>query len=146
VSTNRIICLALIAISVVGIAISAYLTTVHYADVELVCTTDGVVNCEEVLTSTYADVAGIPWSLGGIAWFGVTAALAAAALLQRPEAAFVQPAQVAWSLLGIATVVYLVGVEIFALEQICLWCTAMHALIVVVFVLHLIREPEMEEA
>lgn len=139
---NRVICLAIIAISVVGVGVSAYLTTVHFADAPLVCASSGLVNCEEVLTSSYAEVGGVPWSLGGLVWFAVTGALAAVALLARPEPQAVQPAQVAWSLLGLATAVYLIGVEVLAVDRICLWCSLLHVLIVIVFVLHLVREPE----
>lgn len=138
---NRAISALLLVLSVVGVAVSGYLTTVHYSDVALVCASDGVIDCEQVLTSSYASVLGVPWSLGGIAWFAVTGMLAATALFRRQEPALLQPAQIAWSLLGLATVVYLIGVEVLAVDKICLWCSALHVLIVVVFVLHLLREP-----
>jgi len=145
-TANRAISAVIILLSGVGVAISGYLTSVHYSDVELVCTSGGIVSCEQVLTSSYASVLGIPWAVGGIAWFGVAALLSATALLSRPEPAPVQPMQVVWSLIGIATVVYLIGVELTAVDKICLWCTAMHVIIGAIFVLHLLREPETESA
>jgi uncharacterized membrane protein len=143
--SNRFITLLLLVFSAVGLATSVYLTTVHYADVPLVCNADAVVNCEQVLRSKYAAVAGIPWAAGGVAWFGVTVALAAVPLLRRFEPSWLQPAQVACSVVGLRTAVYLVGVEVLAVDRICLWCTALHALILLIFVLHVIREPEFEE-
>jgi len=143
--TNTGISLFVLLMAVVGVAISGYLTSVHYADVALVCSSDGVVDCHSVLTSSYAEVAGMPWSIGGIAWFGVSGALAATALLRRPEPEWLQPAQAAWGFIGVLTVVYLIGVEVLAVDRICLWCTAMHALILLTFLLNLLRRPEDEE-
>ena len=43
--------LAILALAIVGAAIAAYLTYVHYADVSPICTTGG---CEKVQRSSYA--------------------------------------------------------------------------------------------
>jgi uncharacterized membrane protein len=137
-------CLLLALIGVAGVAISSYLTAVHYAHAPLVCTTSGLINCERVLASSYSSVLGVPVSVGGIAWFAVTAALALTGLLRRPEPALLQPAQVLWSLLGLATVAYLVGVEVLALGVICAWCTALHVLIVLALLVAVLRTPPVE--
>jgi len=115
--------LAAIGISVAGIAISVYLTVLHYAGVAPACVTSGPVNCEAVLSSPYAVVAGssIPTSALGIAWFGASAVLWA---LPRGWI------QLAWSTAGLLTVVYLVYIEIVLVGAICLWCTAAHVLVV----------------
>ncbi len=144
-NSNRIISFVLVLFAGAGIAISGYLTTVHYSDVPLVCSSSGVVNCEQVLTSSYADVAGLPWSLGGIAWFAVVGALALVTLLRRVEPDWLQTAQVGWSVLGLITMVYLIGVEVLKLDRICLWCSVLHVLIVLTFLLHVLRQPELEE-
>lgn len=138
---QRALSLFLVAVAAAGVAISGYLTSVHYSDVPLVCNASGVVNCEQVLTSSYAEVAGIPWSIGGIAWFGVTGMLALATLLPRGESRWVQPLQVGWSVIGLLTVIYLVGVEVLKLDRICLWCSVLHLLILLIFVLHVTRTP-----
>jgi uncharacterized membrane protein len=133
--------LALLLIGIAGIAISIYLTTVHYARVPLVCSTNGIVNCERVLSSPYSAVAGIPVSVGGIVWFAVSGALAVLALASAEEPVWLQPAQVVWSLVGLATVLYLVGVEALALGVICAWCTSLHVLIVATLLISLLRSP-----
>lgn len=143
--SNRFITLLLVLFSAVGLVTSVYLTTVHYGDVPLVCNSDAVVNCEQVLQSKYAAVMGVPWAIGGIIWFGGAGALATVTLLRRLEPVWVQPAQVAWSVIGLTTAVYLIGVEVLAVDRICLWCTALHALILLIFVLHVVREPDVEE-
>jgi uncharacterized membrane protein len=65
-------------------------------------------------------------------------------MLRQPESGWLQPAQVAWSFLGLAVVVYLMGVELLAVHRLCLWCTAMHALIIATFVLGVLRTPAVE--
>ena len=122
--------LAAIGVSVAGIAISIYLTVLHYAGVAPACVTSGPVNCEAVLSSPYAVIAGssIPTSALGIAWFGASAALWA---LPRGWI------QLAWSTIGTLTVLYLVYIEIVLVGAICLWCTAAHVLVVALLLIAL---------
>ncbi|HZQ38333.1 MAG TPA: vitamin K epoxide reductase family protein [Dehalococcoidia bacterium] len=135
--------IALGATGAAGVAISIYLTTVHYAKAPLVCSSSGVVNCERVLSSGYSSVFGVPISLGGIVWFAVLAALGLATLLRTPEPLWLQPAQVAWGFLGLLAVIYLIGVEALALGVLCAWCTALHLLIVTALVLTIVRTPRL---
>ncbi len=145
-TANRAACLAVVVISVAGIVVAGYLTSVHYASVPLACSTSGVINCEQVLRSRYSEVLGVPWSAGGIVWFGVSGLLALIALLRTHEPEGLQTMQACWSLLGIGVVVYLVGVEFIALKHICEWCSSMHVLIVATLVLVLFRRPDIFEA
>jgi uncharacterized membrane protein len=131
----------LAAIGIAGVVVSAYLTSVHYAKVPLVCTTNGVVNCERVLSSPYSSIAGIPISAGGFIWFLATGGLAIMALTVRPEPRWLHPAQVLWSFAGFVTVLYLIGVEVLAVGALCAWCTGLHALILAALVLSVIRAP-----
>ena len=114
---------AAIALSVAGIAVSIYLTALPYAGVTPACVTSGSINCEAVLSSSYAVIAGssVPTSALGIVWFAVSAAV------------WTRPAgwtQVAWSAMGLVTVLYLVFIEVVRLNAICLWCTVAHILVV----------------
>ena len=121
---------AAILISVAGLAVSIYLTVLHYAGVVPVCPASGAINCEAVLSSRYAvlGTTGIPTSALGIAWFAVSAAL-----WTRPPGRL----HLAWSAAGLLAVLYLVFVEIVVVGAICLWCTAAHALVVALVVLSL---------
>lgn len=111
-----------------GLVVSSYLTVLHYAGVVPGCPVTGPINCDAVLSSSYALIAGtsIPTSAAGIVWFAVSAAI-----WLRP----VGRIQLAWSGLGLLTVLYLVFVEIVRIGAICLWCTAAHVLVVVIFLL-----------
>ena len=116
------------AAGVVGLGVSIYLTFVHFSAAQLVCSVSGAIDCERVLGSGYGVIAGtaVPTSAAGIVWFAVAGVLA---VLQNRRA------QVAWSAIGLLTVVYLVFVEIVQLGAICIWCTVAHAMVVVIFVL-----------
>ena len=54
-------------LALLGLAISAYLTWVHYAGIEPVCT--GISDCERVQSSDYAELVGIPVALLGMAGY-----------------------------------------------------------------------------
>jgi uncharacterized membrane protein len=121
-----------------GLGVSAYLTVVHYTSVPLVCTTSGAINCEQVLSSPYAVIAGttLPTSAAGILWFTVTA-VAAAMRWASSTSHVVARLQLAWSAIGLVTVVGLVFIEIVALGAICIWCSAAHVLVIAIFLLSL---------
>jgi uncharacterized membrane protein len=123
-----------------GLAISIYLTVVHYAGIPLVCTTTGIVSCERVLGSPYSVIAGtgLPTSAAGIIWFSVSAGLAALQL-RRPRTARLVRWHLVWSVVGLGTVIFLVFVEIVQLGAICIWCTSAHALVVMTFLIAVTR-------
>jgi uncharacterized membrane protein len=124
--------LAMLA-SVAGLAISVYLTVVHYSTIiPMACPASAVVNCELVLSSRYAVIgdSGLPTAAAGIVWFAVSAALG---LLRFRRALL------AWSSIGLVTVLFLVYVEIVQLGAVCLWCTAAHAMVLLIFLVALPR-------
>jgi uncharacterized membrane protein len=117
---------------VAGIGISAYLTALHYAGAAPICTTGGVVDCGAVTSSAYSTVPGteVPITLPGIAWFLVSAGLAAWSLRSRhharAEPGWLRPLQALWGGAGMLSVLYLVYAEVVVLHRICEWCTAVH--------------------
>ena len=123
-----------LAASVAGLAVSIYLTAVHYASVPLACPATPQINCEQVLSSAYGVIGGsvVPTSAAGILWFAVSALLAAGRLSGRAELA--RP-QLVWSALGLLTVLFLVYVEIVQLGAVCVWCSAAHVLVLLIFLI-----------
>jgi uncharacterized membrane protein len=138
--SDRKLLIAAALAGVIGGAISVYLTVVHYAALPLVCTTTGIISCERVLSSPYSIIvgSGLPTSAAGIVWFIVSAALALAQLSGRRPPALVRW-HLAWSAIGLVTVIYLVFVEIVDLGALCLWCSTAHALVVITFIITLTR-------
>ena len=105
-----------LVLAVVGIAIAAYLTYVHYAGIESTCSTGG---CEVVQTSEWADVYGVPVALIGLlGYIGILASL----LALRGDAQLF--ASAALSLVGFLYSGYLTYQELFTIKAICQWCVA----------------------
>ena len=75
------------------------------------------------------------------------AGLAFASWRLWPERRNLRIAEFAWSLVGMLTVLYLVYAELVRLHRICAWCTALHVMILVIFLVTLVnlQEPELDE-
>jgi uncharacterized membrane protein len=118
---------AIAGLALLGLAISVYLTWVHYADVKPVCT--GISDCERVQSSDYAELVGIPVAVLGLA--GYSAILAS--LWTRVEAT----ALLAY--LALAFSAYLTWAELFRIEAICQWCVASAIVTLAIAVLATLR-------
>jgi len=140
--------ITLFVFSLLGVAISIYLTSVHYENVPLVCSTNGLVDCASVLSSPYSVVPGtaIPITVPGLAWCLASAALAFIAWRVWPQLRSIRIAQLAWTLIGMLTVLYLVFVELVRLHRICAWCTALHVIIFVMLLITVVNLQESEPA
>ena len=128
-----------------GAGIAIYLTFIHYQAVPLVCSTSGIVDCARVLTSPYSVLpsTAIPISLPGIGWCAVMAVLAFVGMRQQVRSQRLDIAQCIWALSGTVTVFYLVYVEIVRIRYICMWCTFLHVIIIIIFIVTFIRLPSM---
>ncbi len=124
------------ALAIAGLGVSTYLTITHYdSSVPLACSDKGVINCALVTSSAESMVFGIfPVAVLGLAFFVVmTAALSPWAWrLKFPQLTWIRVASV---IVGIGFVLYLVYTELFTLDAICLWCTSVHVLTFLLFVL-----------
>lgn len=133
----------LLALSLLGAGIAIYLTSVHYENVPLVCSESGIINCAQVLASSYAVVPGtsLPITVPGLAWCAVSIALAIAGLFAGTELwqRRIRVTQFACALSGLLAVLYLVYAEIVRLHTICAWCTAFHVIILLMFLITLVQ-------
>ena len=126
---------AIAVATLVGGAIAAYLTYVHYAHTSPICTTGG---CEKVQKSKYAELAGVPVALLGLIAYAV---LLVTASLRGVTAAF---AGVLVALAAVAFSAYLLWAQLGPIGAICQWCLGNDVTITVVAALcvaRLIREP-----
>lgn len=126
-------------LSLLGLGVSTYLTITHYdTAVTLACSDNGVVNCGLVTTSPQSMVFGIfPVAVLGLAFF-VFMTVATSPWAWRSKYPQVAIARLASVIVGIGFVLYLVYTELFTLNHICLWCTSVHVLTFLLFVLILI--------
>lgn len=122
-----------LGLALAGFLVAAYLTVEHYtAATTLACPARGILNCEKVTTSVHSRVLGIPVALLGLGFFAAMLALTTPAAW-RSRAGAVRTARLAGASVGVLFVLYLVYVELFVVDAICLWCTAVHALAVALF-------------
>ena len=110
--------------AIAGLAVSAYLTVEHYSgSTVLACPENAAINCAKVTTSAWSRLAGVPIAVLGLAYFAtMTLLVLPAAWRHRP----LDPIRVAGATAGMATVIYLIWAELFRVNAICLWCTAVH--------------------
>ncbi|MFF0341490.1 vitamin K epoxide reductase family protein [Kribbella sp. NPDC004875] len=131
---------ATLLVSVAGVAVAAYLTYEHFtAGTTLACPDTGVVNCAKVTSSQYSKLFGIPVALLGLAFFvGMTAL--SLPQLWRTSSPWPGRLRLAGVLVGVVFVCYLIWAELFQIDAICLWCTVVHALTLILFALVIIRQ------
>jgi uncharacterized membrane protein len=104
-------------LALVGLGIAGYLTWIHYAGLDPVCVGGGG-GCERVQSSRWAELAGVPVAVLGLA--GYVAILASLALPEEHGA----PAAAFLSLVGFGFSAWLTYVEIAKIDAICQWCVA----------------------
>jgi uncharacterized membrane protein len=123
-------------LALAGLGVSIYLTYAHYTESALAgCTeTTGVVNCGKVTTSAQSVVFGIPVAVLGLAFYVFLAAIMSpwAWMIRRREVGLLRLASM---VVGIGFVLYLLYAELFDIGSICLYCTSVHVITFVLFVL-----------
>src|SRR5579875_1581775 len=115
---------AALGLAVVGLGISSYLTAAHFSGAALVCSDTGVVNCEKVTTSAQSYFLGVP-----AAWRSPDRRLHVLRLVMAVG--------------GMCFVLYLVSAEMLIIKNICLWCTGVHVVTFLLFVLVTTTVPRM---
>lgn len=124
---------ASLALAIVGLGVSAYLTYAHYSSsTTLACPDTGAINCVKVTTSEYADLLGIPVALLGLLFYAAMTLLCLPVAWRLPHP-WVGRARLAGAVGGVAFVPYLVWAELFRIDAICLWCTVVHVVTVALF-------------
>lgn len=124
-----------LVLCLVGLGVATYLTIEHFnTSVQLACPDTGRINCQKVTTSQYSRVAGIPVAVLGVVYFVVALGLFSPQAWRSPSPA-VRLARLGWLAVGLLMVLYLVWAELFGVSAICLWCTSVHAITFVLFVL-----------
>lgn len=115
---------ASLVVALVGFAVSAYLTLEHFTSPALLACPEGrTINCAKVTSSPWSVILGIPVAVLGLAYFVVMTGLVTPAAWRRPHLDLVR---VACAGLGVLMVLYLVWVELFQVDALCLWCTGVH--------------------
>jgi uncharacterized membrane protein len=134
----------LLAMSAIGIWASATVLIIYYTlNQQLPLCPTGTydvfgyfihLDCGTVLSSPYSVVFGVPLEVLALVYFLVNVAMVFVIAFARDRAAkFTVNALFVWRFLGVALVPYLIFVEVFLLHAICVYCTIMHAAILIDF-------------
>jgi len=124
-----------LVLTLFGLGVSIYLTIAHYdTHVSLVCSANGAINCEKVTSSAQSKVFGIPVAVLGLAYFVamVPLHLPAAWRSNDPRIRF---GRVLYCVAGVGFICYLIYAEAVIIKAICLWCTSVHVITFIIFVI-----------
>jgi uncharacterized membrane protein len=127
-------------LSVFGLGVSIYLTITHFSPHALVCVSNGTFNCEKVTTSPQSEVFGIPVAMLGLFYFVPMIALCLPAAWRSADRR-IHLARLILSIVGVGMILYLIIAELFIIKAICLWCSSVHIVTFILFVIIVTASP-----
>jgi uncharacterized membrane protein len=113
------------SLSLVGLAISTYLTITHFQAHLMVCSIGGIFNCILVTTSPQSHFLGVPVAILGLINFVVMTVINSP-WGWRSKIYMVHVARFALAIFGMAFVLWLVSAELLIIKSFCLYCTGVH--------------------
>lgn len=125
----------LLALTVLGVGISLYLTYVAiWEEGNAFCT--GIGDCVRVQQSRYARVAGVPVAVLGL---GMYTGLLTMLVLRRWRPGFLPRPLAVWTVAlaagGVVYSAYLTWLELAIIEAICVWCVGSATVVTMIFAL-----------
>jgi uncharacterized membrane protein len=128
--------LTTLALALAGLGVSTYLTVAHFTESTLAgCgETSGRIDCTKVTTSAQSYVFGIPVAVLGMAFYVFLVAIMSP-WAWRAARREIHLLRIASMVVGIGFVIYLLYAELYIIDAICLYCTSVHVLTFVLFVL-----------
>ncbi len=115
---------------ILGLIDSGYLTYVHYAPNALICPTYGIINCSQVVTSSFSVIFFIPLAIYGLVWFIVQLILFF--IIDNFDINLI------WNIIGIFGVTYSI-LAMFFLNKICEYCSVLDFIIILIVILFFIK-------
>jgi len=122
-------------VALIGLGDAVYLTIHHYTGEKVPCSI--VEGCEQVLTSAYAEVGGVPLAIFGAGAYFVAFSLAILAAFGNRLMWTLFGVQVSLMLIFTAWLVYL---QAFVIEAFCQFCLLSAATTLVLFVIFLVSK------
>lgn len=124
-----------LVLSVAGVAVAGNLTYAHYTSTKALgaCPDTGFINCAKVTTSQYSHIFGLPVAVLGLAFFLAMIPLNLP-VAWRSQWRPLRLGRVAATVVGVGMICWLIVAELFRLHSICLYCTVVHGLTVLLFV------------
>jgi uncharacterized membrane protein len=121
-------------LTLIGLGVATYLTIQHYdTHLTLSCPNTGLINCEKVTTSAQSRLFGVPVALLGLLYY-VGMIPWQLPITWRSADPRVRYGRLLYCGSGIAFVIYLVYAEFIIIKNICLWCTSVHIITLLLFI------------
>src|SRR6202140_5413534 len=138
ISTLRWQPIVTVLLSIIGLIGSVYLTISHFDTRFLVCPELGP--CQKILTSNSSHFLGIPVPILGLAYFAPMSLLCLP-IAWRSSDRRIHLARLVLSVLGIGMVIYLFAEELFVIQSLCVWCSIIHFVGFLLFVIIVTTSP-----
>ena len=126
-----------VALALLGLAVSIYMTIFKLTDNEKMCIGNG--GCSKVNSSIYAEVYGIPVAVFGVGGYAVIAAL----LFMENQNKFLKQNGTmlvfGFALIGFLFTLYLIYVELALIHALCPFCVTSQTTMTILFILSIIR-------
>jgi len=113
------------ALSLIGLALSTYLTITHFNPQALICSNKGFVDCGVVTTSAQSRLLGIPVAFLGLGTYVVMTALNSP-WGWRAKNYWIHVARFAIAIVSMCFVLWLLYAELIIIDNLCLYCTGVH--------------------
>ncbi|MGH3743758.1 MAG: vitamin K epoxide reductase family protein [Mycobacteriales bacterium] len=126
-----------LVLAVIGLGVASYLTAEHFSGSTHLagCSTgSGTINCGAVTTSAESHILGIPVAVLGLAYF-VAAIPFLLPVAWRSADLRVRALRQAGAVAGLGFVCWLVFAELAKIHHICEYCTSVHVITLILFVL-----------
>lgn len=114
--SDRLLRAAAALVALAGLAVAGYLSWASLADTRVICVAGG--GCEEVQSSEYAELFGIPVAVLGFAAYTTILALVAW------DAPLARLAAASLAFFGMLFSAYLLVLQLVVIDAICIWCLA----------------------
>ncbi|MDA8197306.1 MAG: vitamin K epoxide reductase family protein [Actinomycetota bacterium] len=129
--------IAIFALSIIGVLVSAYLTYAHFTEATvLACPETGIINCAKVTTSAQSHFLGMPVSVLGLVFYIAFAALNFPSLNRTRS---LDNLRLSMSGGSVIFILWLIYAELVLINNICLWCSVVHVVTLVIFFLNVYR-------
>lgn len=127
-------------LAIIGLGVSIYLTIEHLSSsMTFACPESSTINCVKVTTSSYSKLHGIPVVYLGLAFF-IGAIVLFSPWAWKLTAPLVRAVRLGSVMIGLVMVGYLVWAELYKIHAICLYCTSVHVITLLMFIVILFAE------
>jgi uncharacterized membrane protein len=119
----------IIALTLIGLADSVYLSGSAMSETPLVCDIQGLDECNTVAESPYSRLWGVPLAVFGLGFYGAILVLAGY-LWYRPSR-IATHALTTVALLGAAASLYFLYLQVFLIQAVCVYCLVSAAVAII---------------